>query len=91
MIHCFVSFLSAFLHTFSGACMEWGGLESYVPGTVVPHTVPLLSGAITGGLFFSNRGPKGIALATAGGALLSWCYAGAGGMFEETFGRRGRF
>jgi hypothetical protein len=79
---------TAFLHTFSGALLEYGGVERYLNSKL---TVPALSGMITGGLFFSNRGPRGIALATVSGGVISVGYSAAGEIFNEVTGRGGRF
>lgn len=78
----------AFLHTFSGALLEYGEAERYLNSKL---TVPALSGMITGAVFFSSASPRAIALASAAGGVISVGYSAAGEIFNELTGRGGRF
>lgn len=79
---------TAFLHTFSGAMLEYAGVESYIDSKL---TVPALSGMITGGLFYSNSSPRAVALASVIGGVVSVGYSAAGELVNEVTGRGGRF
>jgi hypothetical protein len=55
-------------------------------------TVPVLSGAITGGLYKSTRGPRAAALAAAiGGAASCTYWFGSAFLSNKVLGRGGRF
>lgn len=59
--------------------------------THIPELAHILAGAVTGGAFFSSRGPRAAALAATLGGAASVGYWWVGNAFERSFGKGGRF
>lgn len=59
--------------------------------TGLPQLTHFLAGAVTGGAFFSSRGPRAAVLAATIGGAASLGYWWAGNEFERQFSRGGRF
>lgn len=76
------------MHTCAIELADMAELDSR---TGVPEITHFLAGAVTGGVFFSSRGPRAATLAAvlAGGASVAYSFAG--NEFERLTGKGGRF
>jgi hypothetical protein len=76
------------MHTVSSWALDELQVERYIDSE---FTNPVLSGAITGSLFMSARGPRAMALAGVLGAGASTVYHFSETITTRLFGRSGRF
>lgn len=76
------------MHTCAVELADMAELDSR---TGVPELTQFVAGAVTGGVFFSSRGPRAATLAAFLGGGASLAYSWAGHEFERLSGKGGRF